>query len=293
MKNQLKSIAMTASSIISLLAITAASMPITAAAAKPDASPATLASATNTKSGRGTSAVDRPAAVCKTMEAAEVYWVTLTEDGEIDEKVDSYPEETTKVTAAFDYNCVPKKTKITTVWSIDGEQVLTSDETPKPTEKANTWTESIFMKDESALPNGEYGIEFYIGEDLLASGTVVVGQSKDTPEPTPEPSAEVTVQGTVVDSRTKKPINGALVVVLNEGVDGKQWLQDGKDEDVFAFAKTDSKGQFELNNKIPVNVEHPWIIGAKGYRLIYQADFKIDEGAEDPYVLNVALERQK
>ncbi|MCL5996787.1 MAG: hypothetical protein M1546_12135, partial [Chloroflexi bacterium] len=102
MKKQLKSIAVSASSILSLLAIT-----FTTAAAPPAAAgSADLASVSNPGA-----ASDRPAAACTTMEAGEVYWVTLNEDEEIDETVESYPDETTKVTAAFDYNCVPKKTK--------------------------------------------------------------------------------------------------------------------------------------------------------------------------------------
>ncbi|MCL5999755.1 MAG: carboxypeptidase regulatory-like domain-containing protein, partial [Chloroflexi bacterium] len=139
----------------------------------------------------------------------------------------------------------------------------------------------------SPLPNGEYTIEYYIGEDLLTSGTVIVGEG-----PTP-PGDDVAVEGTVVDAKSKKPINGALVVVLNEGVDAEQWLEDGADEDVFAFAKTNSKGQFELNNRIPTGVAYPWMIGAKGYRTILEQEFTIEEGVDDPYVLNIALERQK
>ena len=286
MKKQLKSIAVSASSILSLLAIT-----FTTAAAPPAAvGSADLASVSNPGAAN-----DRPAAACTAMEADEVYWVTLTEDGEIDETVESYPDETTKVTAAFDYNCVPKKTKLLAIWSIDGEQVLTDEASPKASTKGNTWTNSIFMKDESPLPNGEYAIEYYVGEDLLTSGTIIVGEESPDPDPDPdpEPDADVTVEGTVVDAKSKKPINGALVIVLNEEVDAEAWLEDGSDEDVFAFAKTDSKGRFELDNRVPTGVAHPWLIGAKGYRTILEQEFAIEEGVDDPYVLNIALERQK
>jgi hypothetical protein len=282
MKKQLKSFAVTASSLVSLLAIT-----FTTAAARPSAvNVANLASASHQGD-----VSDRPAAACAALEASEVYWVTLNEDGDIDEKVESYPEETTKVTAAFDYNCIPKKTKLNIVWSIDGEQVLTDSSTPKVTDKANTYSHSIYMKDDSPLPNGEYGFEVYLGEDLLTSGSVTVGEGG--PGPNPDDVTEVTVQGTVVDSKSKKPITGALVIVLNDGVDAKEWLKDGADDDVMAYAKTDSKGQFELNNKVSIGQPMPWIIGAKGYKTILQQDYTIEEGSEDPFVLNIALERQK
>jgi hypothetical protein len=285
MKKQLKSFAKTAGTAVSLLAIT-----ITSVAASPSkVNTGAVASAANPAARS-----ERPAAACTKIQASDVYWVTVTEEGDIDQKVETYPEGATKVTAAFDYNCIPKKTKLNVVWSIDGEQVLTDSSAPKPTDKANSYSHSIFMKNGDPLPNGEYGIEFYIGEDLLTSGNVTVGgEVTNTGTTTETTQSEVTVQGTVVDAKSKKPITGALVVVLNDGVDAKQWLKDGQDSDVMAFAKTDSKGQFELNNKVPTGAALPWVIGAKGYKTILQQDFTIEEGAEDPYVLNVALERQK
>jgi len=223
-----------------------------------------------------------PAAACKALEPGEVTWVTLDEDGNVAETVESYPSEATKVTAAFEYACIPKKTTLITVWSIDGETVLTDKTAMKATEKADTWTTSLFMKDESALPDGEYGIDFYIGEDLLTSGKVTIGGGGDTP-------SSVTVQGTVTDSKSKKPIKGAMVVVLNEGVDAQTWLDEGGDSDIFASAKTDSKGQFTLDNPIDIGVKHAWLIGAQGYKPIVKQDMVIEEGAEDPVEFDIAL----
>jgi hypothetical protein len=146
------------------------------------------------------------------------------------------------------------------------------------------------MRDESPLELGEYTLEVFNGEDLLTSGTVVIGEADD---PDPVDGAAVTVQGTVVDSKSKKPINGALVIVLNEGISPAAWLEDGTDEDVLAFGKTDSKGQFVLNAKVPVGTELPWIIGAKGYKTVSQDDFAIEEDAEDPFIMNIGLAKTK
>ncbi|HEY3342161.1 MAG TPA: hypothetical protein VGK81_09095, partial [Anaerolineae bacterium] len=60
-----------------------------------------------------------------------------------------------------------------------------------------------------------------------------------------------------------------------------------------AYSKTDSKGQFELNERIPVGKALPWLVGTKGYKTVLQQDFTIEDGAQDPYVLNVGLERSK
>ena len=298
MKKQFRSLANSASMLFSLLAVlcittAAVAAPASGATSRLQGSSPQPASSNNENSNAG-SKTDAAATKCTKITAGDVYWVTLTEDGSIDQTVESYPTGTTKVVSAFDYDCIPAKTKINIVWSIDGEQVLTDNSTPKPSTKADTYTYSLYMKDGSELSNGEYAVEFYIGEDLLTSGKVTVGDEvTSTKKTTATTGVEVGVQGTVVDSKSKKPISGALVIVLNDGVDTVQWLKDGQDADVFAYAKTDSKGQFELNNQVETGKPMPWIIGAKGYKVIQQQDFTIDEGADDPFVMNIGLERSK
>ncbi len=221
---------------------------------------------------------------CTAMKAGDVVWVTLNEEGEVEEEVESYPSGTTRITAQFEYNCIPRKTTLVTVWYVDGEAALTSEDKPKATNKPDVWQAYLYMKDESPLPDAEYRVEFYAGEDLLTEGAVTVGGES--------PVNAVTVQGTIVDSKSKKPIKGAVVVVLNEGVAAQEWLQDGTDEDIFASAKTDSKGQFVLDNPIEIGVPHSWLIGAQGYRSIIQEDWALEEDTEDPLVLDIKLVRK-
>ena len=229
-------------------------------------------------------ALDRPAAACAAMEAGDVVWVTLDEDGEVDEEVESYPSETTRITAQFEYSCVPRKTKLVTIWSVDGEAVLTSEDKPKATDKSDVWSAYLYMKDESPLPDAEYGVAFYIGDELLTEGTVLIGGEEPPPTPT-----SVSVEGKIVDSKSKKAIKGAIIVVLNEGVVAADWLEEGTDEDIYASAKTDSKGQFVLDNPVEIGVPHSWLIGAQGYKPILQEDWALEEGTEDPLVLNIKL----
>ena len=238
-------------------------------------------------------AVSAPAAACSGLEAGDVKWVTLDEDGNVDEEVDSYPSETIKVTAAFEYNCIPKKITLVTVWFIDGETVLTDKTKPKASDKSDTWTASLFMKDESALPDGEYSIEFFVNDESITSGSVIVGESQaddgGDDEEGGNQGGSVTVQGLVQDAKSKKPIKGAVVVVLNEGVKADAWLEDGTDDDVFASAKTDSKGEFELNNPVDLGVAHDWLVGAQGYKPVVKEDVMLEEGAEDPVNVTINL----
>ncbi len=289
---QLKSGFMAAAALATLLSVT-----LTASAASPQAGKAALVK--GLASAPAASTGHAPAAACATLKASDVYWATLTDSGDVDQKVEGYPDGTSKVVAAFDYNCIPKKTKLSIVWSVDGEQIYTDSNTPKANDKANTYTYSLYNKDDSALTNGDYGVEFYIGDTLLTAGKVTVGDlnvkdvTTDTTKTTNSSTAEIAIQGTVVDSKSKKPINGALVIVLNEGVDPNAWLKDGKDEDILAFAKADGKGQFALNNPVPMNLALPWIVGAKGYKVIIDSEFTIEESTDDPYIMNITLERSK
>jgi hypothetical protein len=285
MNKQLKSFIMTAGTALSVLAVT-----FTAAAASPKVNTKALAG-TPAQSGHVSNSA--AATTCTDMGASDVYWVTLDEDGNVDETVDVYPTETLTVTAAFDYDCIPKKTKLSIVWYMNDEQILTANESPKAANKADTYLYSIYMNDGTPLSDGKYGVDFYLGDELLTSGSITVGEEISDSNNISD-LTDVAVQGTVIDSKSKKPINGALVVVLNEDVDIAEWLDSGSDSDVLAYAKTDSKGQFELSERIPVGKALPWLIGAKGYKTISQQDFAITaEEAEDPYVLNISLERSK
>jgi hypothetical protein len=298
MNKQLKSFITTAATMVSLLVIT-----VTAAASSPKVNTDSLA---GVASRQPLVYAPLSAACTKLKLSKDVYWVDLDENGNISDTVDFYPSGTPTITAAFDYDCIPNRTKMSVVWSIDGQQVFTSNDTPQGNAQAGTYTYQLFKKDGSGLDDGDYGVEFYIGKSLLTTGTVTIGDvvtnttnvtdttNVTNTNPTTDTVTDVTVQGTVVDSKSKKPISGALLVVLNEGVDATQWLKDGTDADVMAFAKTDGKGQFELNNRIPVGTELPWIVGAKGYQTIVAQKFAIDPAqAADPYVMTISLVRSK
>ncbi len=287
MNKQLRTLITTAGSLIALLAVAGTSV---VAGAAPRAS--ALTGVASAPLGMGAQA---PAAVCSTLKAGDVYWVTLDDTGAIDRTVDGYPDGTAKITAAFDYNCIPKKTRLAVIWSIDGEQVLSDSDTPKATDKANTYSYSLYKRDDSALDNGDYAVEFYLGDTLLTTSKVTVGNitSTNTTTTTNKTGPAVTVQGAVSDSRSKRAISSAVVVVLKEGIDPEAWLNDGTDDDVLAFARTDSKGQFELNAQVPTNVALPWIVGAKGYRTIVESAYTIEENSDDPYILNITLQKSK
>jgi hypothetical protein len=257
---------------------------------------ATLATAAGRSSlplrGQGVT-LELPAAqlaTCTAMEAtSEVRWLATDEAGELtDEEVTEYPSETVAIGAIFDYNCVPKSASIVTVFSIDGEVVFSNKAPQKASSKPNSYSYVISREDGSPVPDGEWEVSFFNNKTLLASGAVTVGG--EGPAPTPEEDA-IEVQGSVTDAKTKKPIKGALVIVLNEGVTAEAFVDDPQDEDVFASAQTDARGEFVLDQLVEKTVEHSWIIAAKGYKPIVKDALVVGEDAEDPLILNVTLSK--
>jgi hypothetical protein len=227
---------------------------------------------------------------CAALEASEVAWVTLTESGEVDQQVDSYPDGAALITPLFQYNCVPKKITVVTVFTLNGKTVFTDKDTLKASTSKGFYAYPLGSQDNSALEDGEWGVEFYNNKTLLTSGTVTVGgEATDSGNQT---NNTVTVQGTVKDARTKKPIKGAVVLVLNSGTSVQQFIDGGQpDAEVFTVGRTDSQGEFTLDQPLERNTEYSLVITAKGYKPIGQDGFVIDDKLPEPVELNVKLSK--
>lgn len=228
-----------------------------------------------------------PLAACTTMEASDVAWVTLTEDGDIDEQVEVYPSGTTLITPVFEYNCVPKKVTIVTVFTLDEETVFTDKEPLRTSNNEGLYGYPLGTTDESPMDDGEWGVEFYNSKTLLTSGTIVVGEDGGNGG---QPSADVTVQGTVTDKKTKKPIKNAVILILEPGVTIQDFIDGGqKDADVYTAAKTDSKGLFALEDTLERGTEYSIIVVAKGYKPTGVDGFVIGDDDPDPLDLTITM----
>ena len=226
-----------------------------------------------------------PAAACTKMTADDVFWVTLTDEGDIDEQVEAYPGDASTIVPVFEYNCVPKKVTVVTVFTFEGEQVYSDKEALKSSNTTGLYGYPLGTEDGSPMDAGEWGVEFYNSKTLLTHGTVLVGEDGQTSE-------AVTVFGTVKDAKTKKAIKGAVILVLVEGVTVQDFIDNKQqEEDIYTGAKTDSKGQYELEEPLEREVEYSIIVVAKGYKPIGQDGFAIPEDAEDPLELPITLSK--
>jgi hypothetical protein len=222
------------------------------------------------------------ARACRALTAnSEVMWYVSEEEP----AVEVYPTGAESIEPYFEYSCVPKNTKIVTVFTLDGEEVFSDSEAVPASSSPNYYFYSLTSKS-GVMPDGEWGVSFLVGDEVIAEGAITVGGEA----PEPGPSDVVQVSGTVTDKRTRKPLRGALFIVLNPGVTVEQFANDDfAEEHVLTSATTDASGEFALDTPLERNVEYSVVVAAKGYKPIAQDGFTITDEDPDPLILNVGL----
>ncbi|HWQ12935.1 MAG TPA: carboxypeptidase-like regulatory domain-containing protein [Roseiflexaceae bacterium] len=220
---------------------------------------------------------------CRALTAtSEVMWYVSEEEP----AVDFYPSGVESIEPYFEYSCVPKNTKIATVFTLDGEEVFSDSEAVPASNSPNYYFYPLTSK-KGVMPDGEWGVTFLVNNKVVAEGSITVG---GTGGEDPGPATTVQVGGTVTDKRTKKPIKGALFVVLNPGVTVQDFADsDFAEEHILTSATSDASGEFVLDTPLERNVEYSVVVAAKGYKPIAQDGFTITDEDPDPLILNVAL----
>lgn len=204
--------------------------------------------------------------------------------------VDSYPSGTNMLAAGFEYKCVPRGSNITMIWKyggFDAEPWVTSNTTMSPTSRPYVFHWSVYSTDKSAFMDSDYQVEIYWNEELLTQGEIVLGEAGRT-----DAEDMVTVQGTIVDGKSKKPIKGALIFILEPGTTTDDWIATDYAEDaVYASGKSDAKGRFVCDQKVERNVVYSVMVGAKGYKPLTADNFMVDDDKEDPVDLTIKLSK--
>lgn len=146
-----------------------------------------------------------------------------------------------------------------------------------------------------SLPDGDYAIELYAGEDfpLVGSAMTSVGGSGGVSGGSGTAAAGgVTVDGFIMDADSGRPIEGAVLIVLNPGVDIDAFRNDPRDADVYTFASTDSDGYFILPKPLQYGIVYPALAGAydQGYRTI-TGELGYDDPSMTTDTLSLGLSR--
>jgi hypothetical protein len=222
----------------------------------------------------------------------DVYWLTFDANNN-STKVDSYPDGATVINPAFDYDCNPKAVQLVTIWSLDGKQIFTAKHTVDPSDTASTYVDGLQQQDNSALPNGTFGVQFLNGKTTVASGQVVVGSGGNGGNGGNGGGGTVTIEGTITDKASGKPIPGAGFVVLNPGITADQWVNtdNGADADVYSTATADSKGQFTVPKPLERGQSYSLLAGAKGYKLVFKDGYAVTAATSDPDVWDIQLSK--
>lgn len=172
----------------------------------------------------------------------------------------TYPTGVKKIGAVFNWSNMTSGDTWSYRWTRDGKDV---------TSKTTTWTWDssgscfYFTLTGDPLTDGNYQLDIYTGTQSTLSGTASTKVGGAAPT-----ASTVQVKGKVLDANTGKAVNGALVLVLNPGVDPDAWLDYGEDADIFTSAQTNANGDFVLPERLQRNEEYAILVGSKslGYR---------------------------
>ncbi len=158
----------------------------------------------------------------------------------------------------------------------------------------------LYLRGKSGLSDGDYNLQVFLKGALVKEGQFTVGQSRGSSAPEkPSASADtgVVVSGAIIDSSTRRPIQGALIVFLYPGQTVDDFDDDdsnGKADTVISYGSTNAKGQFTINTPLPRGEVYTVIVGAKGYQRIAEDDaLEITEDDPDLVELDsIGLDRQ-
>ena len=269
----------------------------------------------------GVGELSPPAQGCRAMEVSEpALWYATDEEGNVygDYVVDEYPSGTTTIASGFEYGCIPKDTTLTVVYyygGVDTEPVFVDSSKESPDNESGTYWWYIGTGDGSGLSEGDWQAEWYRNKELLTYGEITLGggaysdvdETDDAVEPDQDEfdlndifdfsddeetytTDAVTIQGTVYDGETGKPIQSAIFVILTPGLTVEEWVNaDFPAEDIFSGGETDSKGRFVCDALVERNVTYSVVVGAEGYQLVKVDDFLIPDEEEDPVDLTIKM----
>jgi hypothetical protein len=215
--------------------------------------------------------------------------VSLDNQGNPEEEVDSYPSGTEVIAGQFEFSGMTDGQSWGMLWYYEGEEIGQGffEWTDGP---EGVMTASFNNNDGSSLPDGNYVVELYAGTGdeipLLSQGEVTVGGGGGIQRPNKDDGVQV--GGQIVDNDTNRGINGALFVVLNPGVTYAQWeSKNFPDSMIFSFTEADSRGEFSLPDLLQRGVGYTIFVGAKGYtgQFFEDTSFGPNDDAEQYYTI--------
>ena len=178
----------------------------------------------------------------------------ITDDGRPIHATHHIPSNVDEVYATFEYDNLRQGTPWSAVWMNGGKVII---------EQNDTWDEghegrkAVKISNRKGVPDGEYHLVLGIAGEVVLEGKMVVGRGEN--------DNDSEVSGTIVDGRTRRGIDSAIVVVLKPEADMRRFLGQRNDRDVQASCETNRDGSFVLPKQLPKNRTYSLVVAARGY----------------------------
>ena len=198
-----------------------------------------------------------------------------------------FPSGIQEAYAFWDFSGTPDGAEWTRVWYLDDQEVLREPASWNQGASGSTWV-SIYSS--SALPDGAYRLELYLGETLLQKGGFTVGEGSVTPPVVNDEGVQI--YGIVSDADTGRGIAGAIFVVLQPGVTVAEWSKDFAQDKIFAMGTADASGNYQLDKPLPREQTYSMAILAKNYRPVTDDGIEITADMESPREVNISLRKR-
>lgn len=109
-------------------------------------------------------------------------------------------------------------------------------------------------------------------------------------------SGSVYVQGNIVNSDTKRGIQGAQVFIMKPGISASEAAADDQvtRSEIIAMAVSDANGLYQTDVALPVGRAYSVIIIASGFRPIVADDgIELPQNAENPFTVNATMRKSR
>lgn len=194
-------------------------------------------------------------------------------DCEMVDQVSSFASGTYSMAAAFDFSGMTDGEPWAEEWTVDGDVLYSSDYVWNLGRQGTTY--SCLYNETQPMPDGNYHVEFYAGEnyDRLTQGDVTVGGGGGgNPNPNVDQGV-VTVFGQVYDVNSNNPLPDAEIYVLNPGTTYANWKANNyADADIYSFTTSDYQGNYTLPDKLALNIGYTFVVYKDGYSITFGDD---------------------
>ena len=176
-----------------------------------------------------------------------------------------------EVYASFDFDNCRNGMNWSAVWTTEGQVIIEQND---QWDDGESGRKTVKLTNRRGVPNGEYKLVLGIGGEVAMEGQIVVGNRVD--------ESDSEIEGRVVDSRTGRPVGGALVIALKPSTSMRSFLRSRREEDVQSSTESNSNGEFTLPDQLPKGMAYGLVVAARGYEpLTVEGALRVGPGAPE------------